>query len=385
MITIIVMLILVVVTIRISTNGGLFDYAGKAARETNDAVADETDIANGKIKIGGITYNSIEEYINRSNLYGIKLKYKVEDSNILIYFEDSYTDYLETNSLEDSGDNRNAYETYINNKIANIASKKSTSLEASGDNRNAYETYINNKIANIASKKSTEEKENYIVEQFNEDMGTTFSTIEEVINECWENEENFIAEMEATTYEDAINKLYENVCYDRFMNPIEKITLPNNQIIQEEVRREPYLSRNKTYIYCVTESGTYTFTATNRKGETTTLNVPVTIQKTDTTKFATLSSGEVTISIRFEEGQKWEDVLGESGINIFGNKLYKVKSNIRVEMDTTLLIPIGKYLSIWKKGDANKTEIKATETIEETEYLVGVFGQYTGGEIFPKL
>ena len=364
-ITIIVMLILVVVTIRISTNGGLFDYAGKAARETNDAVADETDIANGKIKIGGITYNSIEEYVNRSNLYGIKLKYKVEDSNILIYFEDSYTDYLETNSLE-----------------------------ASGDNRNAYEAYIKNKIANIASKKSTEEKENYIVEQCNEDMGTTFSTIEEVINECWKNEENFIAETEATTYEDAINKLYENVCYERFMNPIEKITLPNNQIIQKEVRREPYLSRNKTYIYCVTESGTYTFTATNRKGETTTLNVPVTIQKTDTTKFATLSSQGVTISIRFEEGQKWEDVLGESGINIFGNKLYKVKSNIRVKMNKamlTTLIPLlspGQYLSIWKKGDANKTEIKATETIEETEYLVKVFGQDTGeirGEISTEL
>ena len=364
-ITIIVMLILVVVTIRISTNGGLFDYAGKAARETNDAITDETDIANGKIKIGGITYNSIEEYVNRSNLYGIKLKYKVEDSNILIYFEDSYTDYLETNSLE-----------------------------ASGDNRNAYEAYIKNKIANIASKKSTEEKENYIVEQFNENMGTTFSTIEEVINECWKNEENFIAETEATTYEDAINKLYENVCYERFMNPIEKITLPNNQIIQKEVRREPYLSRNKTYIYCVTESGTYTFTATNRKGETTTLNVPVTIQKTDTTKFATLSSQGVTISIRFEEGQKWEDVLGESGINIFGNKLYKVKSNIRVKMNKamlTTLIPLlspGQYLSIWKKGDANKTEIKATETIEETEYLVKVFGQDTGeirGEISTEL
>ena len=43
------MLILVVVTIRISTKGGLFDYAGKAARETKDAIADEKDIADGKI------------------------------------------------------------------------------------------------------------------------------------------------------------------------------------------------------------------------------------------------------------------------------------------------------------------------------------------------
>ena len=62
-ITIIVMLILVVVTIRISTKGGLFDYAGKAARETKDAIADEKDIADGKITIGGVKYNSIDEYL----------------------------------------------------------------------------------------------------------------------------------------------------------------------------------------------------------------------------------------------------------------------------------------------------------------------------------
>ena len=61
--TIIVMLILVVVTIRISTKGGLFDYAGKAARETKDAIADEKDIADGKITIGGVKYNSIDEYL----------------------------------------------------------------------------------------------------------------------------------------------------------------------------------------------------------------------------------------------------------------------------------------------------------------------------------
>ena len=57
------MLILVVVTIRISTKGGLFDYAGKAARETKDAIADEKDIADGKITIGGVKYNSIDEYL----------------------------------------------------------------------------------------------------------------------------------------------------------------------------------------------------------------------------------------------------------------------------------------------------------------------------------
>ena len=84
-----------------------------------------------------------------------------------------------------------------------------------------------------------------------------------------------------------------------------------------------------------------------------------------------------------------DGILGSETVNIFGNKLYKVKSNIRVKMNETMMtkIPLirqGQYLSIWKKGDANKTEIKATETIEETKYLVEVFGKYTG-EIFTEL
>ena len=70
-ITIIVMLILVVVTIRISTKGGLFDYAGKAARETKDAIADEKDIADGKITIGGVKYNSIDEYLAKDKTEAI--------------------------------------------------------------------------------------------------------------------------------------------------------------------------------------------------------------------------------------------------------------------------------------------------------------------------
>lgn len=45
-ITIIVMLILVAVTITVAVNGGLFDYARKAAVDTNTAIEDEQDWAN---------------------------------------------------------------------------------------------------------------------------------------------------------------------------------------------------------------------------------------------------------------------------------------------------------------------------------------------------
>ena len=59
MTTIIVMLILVVVTIRISTKGGLFDYAGKAARETIKEQEQETlGIAYTVAKLGNETVDS---------------------------------------------------------------------------------------------------------------------------------------------------------------------------------------------------------------------------------------------------------------------------------------------------------------------------------------
>ena len=47
-ITIIVMLILVAVTISMAINGGLFDYAGKATSETENAIEKEQELANGK-------------------------------------------------------------------------------------------------------------------------------------------------------------------------------------------------------------------------------------------------------------------------------------------------------------------------------------------------
>jgi len=47
-ITIIVMLILVSVTITIAVNGGLFDYAKKAAKDTNMSIEDEQSLGKEK-------------------------------------------------------------------------------------------------------------------------------------------------------------------------------------------------------------------------------------------------------------------------------------------------------------------------------------------------
>ena len=355
-ITIIVMLILVVVTIRIATNGGLFDYAGRAARETKDAIADETDIANGKITIGGVTYNSIDEYVNRNNVS--RLKYKVEGSNIIVYLVDSYYDYLETNELEDSKENYSAYTSYITNKIA---------------------------------EKPLEEKENYIVKVWNKKKGTSYKNIGELIATEYGSQEAFIEAMFPTpqketlkkmgtaqimkestvertayltiatekviikkddsnnsdgkTYEDAINEQYSNLYWSKL-----SLELPNKETI--------IIGDRKTY--GVTESGKYKFTLTNEMGEISTINVPVTIQKTSTTKFATITECGYSITIPFTEGQTWEELLGDSGVTICGINLRIYPGRVTIN---------GSIMKTGKDGnDLDDVNVTPSDEIEEKRY-----------------
>ena len=355
-ITIIVMLILVVVTIRIATNGGLFDYAGRAARETKDAIADETDIANGKITIGGVTYNSIDEYVNRNNVS--RLKYKVEGSNIIVYLVDSYYDYLETNELEVSKENYSAYTSYITNKIA---------------------------------EKPLKEKENYIVKVWNKQKGTSYKNIGELIATEYGSQEAFIEAMFPTpqketlkkmgtaqimkestveqvayltiatekaiikeddsnnsdgkTYEDAINEQYSNLYWSKL-----SLELPNKETI--------IIGDRKTY--GVTESGKYKFTLTNEMGEISTINVPVTIQKTNTTKFATITECGYSITIPFTEGQTWEELLGDSGVTICGINLRIYPGRVTIN---------GSIMKTGKDGnDLDDVNVTPSDEIEEKRY-----------------
>ena len=62
-ITIIVMLILVAVTIQIAVNGGLFEYAGRAAGDTKNAIDEENNLATGRVEVDGKVYESIDDYI----------------------------------------------------------------------------------------------------------------------------------------------------------------------------------------------------------------------------------------------------------------------------------------------------------------------------------
>lgn len=57
-ITIIVMLILVAVSITMAVNGGLFNYAGKATQDTQNAINDEKDLGSGSVSVNGLNGNN---------------------------------------------------------------------------------------------------------------------------------------------------------------------------------------------------------------------------------------------------------------------------------------------------------------------------------------
>lgn len=63
-ITIIVMLILVAVTITMAVNGGLFDYAGKAAGDTNNAIKAEGELGTGLVNVTGTSETEINNIVN---------------------------------------------------------------------------------------------------------------------------------------------------------------------------------------------------------------------------------------------------------------------------------------------------------------------------------
>ncbi|MBO5412702.1 MAG: hypothetical protein J6A29_00025 [Clostridia bacterium] len=62
-ITIIVMLILVAVTITTAINGGLFEKAGEAVGDMQNAINKEQELSNGRIQVNGVWYDSIDSFL----------------------------------------------------------------------------------------------------------------------------------------------------------------------------------------------------------------------------------------------------------------------------------------------------------------------------------
>lgn len=73
------MLILVAVTITVAVSGGLFEYAGRTGRETNEAIEKEQKLADGKVKIGDKWYASLDDYLEGRVLVELPEGLKVGD------------------------------------------------------------------------------------------------------------------------------------------------------------------------------------------------------------------------------------------------------------------------------------------------------------------
>lgn len=109
-ITIIVMLILVAVTITVAVNGGLFDYAGKAAKDTNTKIAEEQDWAN--IESGKNYDDLIAKYTtsNSEDLLKLRKAYIEGNEEIMQEIEGSIQTLLDDGeSLEYIKYNNNVY------------------------------------------------------------------------------------------------------------------------------------------------------------------------------------------------------------------------------------------------------------------------------------
>ena len=57
------MLVLAAGTITIALNGGLFEKAAEAGRKMQNVMEEEQNLTNGRVKIAGVWYDSIDDYI----------------------------------------------------------------------------------------------------------------------------------------------------------------------------------------------------------------------------------------------------------------------------------------------------------------------------------
>ena len=128
-ITIIVMLILVAVTINMAVNGGLFGYAGNAAKETEVEKQKETELAEGKatITLDGHTFNSMDEL----NQYLQDGTIPVSEADILRFANDEHEiteklSYIGPFSGSDGDYNwgeASIYRCSLNNKLYIVGTK----------------------------------------------------------------------------------------------------------------------------------------------------------------------------------------------------------------------------------------------------------------------
>ena len=88
------------------------------------------------------------------------------------------------------------------------------------------------------------------------------------------------------------------------------------------------------YAYPISQNGNYTFKATNSKGRSSEITVPVNLDESKIKTFTLEISETETKTFSFVEGQTWEDFIGESRIVIIdGVKFTNERDYNYIEID----------------------------------------------------
>ena len=250
-ITIIVMLILVAVSVNILIKSNLIGTAEKATNAYKTAT--EEEVNGGKIKIGDIEYDSIDEYINRNNL---QLKYKADNGKVRVYVKDSLYDYVD--------------------------------------------------------KLPMSEKNNFCSKYY----GGTFEDIRDnfIQKQCEGDTQKFITEVNAINYEDATNMLYIIALQESVDNEeaLQEITEIAKTIYAKTVNLTFKDTTSKLEptgnVYVIKKNGTYIFTAKSEDGKTGELEIQTNFEE------GTFKIDIEDVGVReytFIKGLTWSELISD--------------------------------------------------------------------------
>ena len=259
-ITIIVMLILVAVSINLLIKSNLIGNAEKATNAYKTATEEEAN--GGKIKIGDIEYDSIDEYINRNNL---QLKYKADSGKVRVYVKDSLYDYVD--------------------------------------------------------KLPMSEKNNFCSKYYG---GTFEELINKYIQEnCEGDTQKFITEEKAINYEDATNMLYiialeESVDNEEALQEVTEIV----KTIYAKTVNLTFKDTTKKLesdgnVYVIKKNGTYIFTAKSEDGKTGELEIQTNFEE------GTFKIDIEDVGVReytFIKGLTWRELISDKDRKFLGRK-----------------------------------------------------------------
>lgn len=259
-ITIVVMLILVAVSVNILIKSNLIGTAEKTTNAYKTATEEEAN--GGKIKIGDIEYDSIDEYINRNNL---QLKYKADSGKVRVYVKDSLYDYVD--------------------------------------------------------KLPMSEKNNFCSKYYG---GTFEELINKYIQEnCEGDTQKFITEEKAINYEDATNMLYiialeESVDNEEALQEVTEIV----KTIYAKTVNLTFKDTTKKLesdgnVYVIKKNGTYIFTAKSEDGKTGELEIQTNFEE------GTFKIDIEDVGVReytFIKGLTWRELISDKDRKFLGRK-----------------------------------------------------------------